>query len=156
MPLTDGVSHVATITDDLDRMIDFYRRVFDADLFGEVMEEEGLRHALIRLSDSAMLHPFEVPFVEPDDRREMFTRGRLDHFGVTVNTTEAFLEVRRRLQAEGEGVTDGDIRDFGAVYSLHFIDPDGVNCELNMWKPDLEERDMLDRKDWQIVELATA
>src|SRR5262245_37003454 len=156
MPLTDGVSHVATVTDDLDRMIAFYRRVFDAEVFGEVMEEEGLRHALIQLSDSAMLHPFEVPFVPADDRREMFTRGRVDHFGVTVTKTEDFLEIRRRLQAEGEGVTDGDIRDFGAIYSLHFVDPDGVNCEVNMWKPDAAQHEMLDRKDWQIVELVAS
>jgi catechol 2,3-dioxygenase-like lactoylglutathione lyase family enzyme len=153
MPLSDGISHVATVTDDLDRMVGFYQRVFDAELFGAVMEEEGLRHALICLNESVMLHPFEVPWVEGDDRREMFTRGRVDHFGVTVATVEALLEVRRRLQAEGEGVTDGEIRDFGAVYSLHYVDPDGVNLEVNMWKPNAAEHDMLQREDWTVVDL---
>jgi catechol 2,3-dioxygenase-like lactoylglutathione lyase family enzyme len=156
MRLSDGISHVATVTDDLDRMIDFYRRIFDADLFGDVMEEEGLRHALVRLSDTVMLHPFEVPFVEPDGRREMFQRGRVDHFGVTVPTVEALLEVRERLQAEGDGVTDGEIRDFGAVYSLHFFDPDGVGSEVNLWKADADAHEMLRREDWTVVELEPA
>ena len=152
MPLVDGVSHIATVTDDLDRMIGFYRRVFDAAVVGDVMEEEGLRHALIRLGPAVALHPFEVPGVRPDPRREMFDRGRVDHFGVTVPDMATLLEVRNRLRAEGEDQTDGEIRDFGALYSLHYVDPDGVHLEVNLFKDGWDEIDMLERADWTTIE----
>jgi hypothetical protein len=53
----------------------------------------------------------------------MFERGRIDHFGVTDPSVEALHEVRRRLPAEGEGTTDNEVRDFGPLYSLHYVDP---------------------------------
>ena len=154
MTLVDGISHVATVTEDLDRMADFYRRVFDAEI-GEVMEEEGLRHQLIFLGDQVALHPFEVSWKEPDQRFEMFDRGRLDHFGVTAPTVDAMLEIRRRLLAEddGAGATDGQIRDFGPLYSLHFVDPDGVHLEVNLFKDDWTERELIKREAWTVVEL---
>jgi catechol 2,3-dioxygenase-like lactoylglutathione lyase family enzyme len=156
MKLVDGISHVATVTEDLDRMIGFYQRVFDAAV-SDVMEEDGLRHALIYVGENVALHPFEVPWAELDDRRGMFARGRLDHFGLTVPTAEALFEVRDRLRAEngGEGATDSAIRDFGALFSLHYVDPDGVDLEVNLFKDDWTEREMLARKDWQTVELVT-
>src|SRR5512134_2660355 len=135
MKLVDGISHVATVTEDLDRMVAFYRRVFDAQV-SEVMEEEGLRHQLIYFGDQAALHPFEVPWKHIDQRFEMFDRGRLDHFGVTAPSVEALLEIRARLRAENDraGATDAQIRDFGAIYSLHYVDPDGVHLEVNLFK----------------------
>jgi len=151
MQLVKGISHVATVTEDLDRMIGFYRRVFDAQA-GEIMAEDGLRHALILLGDDVALHPFEVSWAQPDERREMFERGRLDHFGVTVPSASALEEVRRRLRAEGEGTTDGQVRDFGPLYSLHFVDPDGVHLEVNLFKDDWRPEQLLDRADWTVVD----
>lgn len=82
----------------------------------------------------------------------MFARGRVDHFGVTVPRAAALEEVRQRLLAEGDGTTDGEIRDFGALYSLHFVDPDGVGVEVNLFKSDWRPEQMLARKDWTTVE----
>jgi catechol 2,3-dioxygenase-like lactoylglutathione lyase family enzyme len=152
MKLVDGISHIATITDDLDRMAAFYQRVFDAEV-GEAMEDDGLRHQLIYLGDQVALHPFEVPWARPDQRFEMFDRGRLDHFGVTAPSMEALLEIRDRLAGENDGAGAGDatIRDFGPLYSLHFIDPDGVNLEVNVFKDDWIEMEMLHRDAWTVV-----
>ena len=157
MKLVDGISHVATVTEDLDRMVGFYQRVFDAEV-GEPMEEDGLRHQFVLLGDQVALHPFELSWKQPDQRFEMFDRGRIDHFGVTVPSVEALLEVRDRLLAEndGAGATDARIRDFGPLYSLHFVDPDGVHLEVNLFKEDWTEREMLDRAAWTIVELEPA
>jgi catechol 2,3-dioxygenase-like lactoylglutathione lyase family enzyme len=154
MKLVDGISHVATVTEDLDRMVAFYRRVFDAQV-SEVMVDEGLRHQLIFLGDQVALHPFELPGAQPDQRFEMFDRGRLDHFGVTAPSVEALLELRARLSAEndGAGATDAEIRDFGALYSLRYVDPDGVQLEVNLFKDDWTEREILQRQDWTTVEL---
>ena len=154
MKLVDGISHVATVTEDLDRMVGFYQRVFDAEVSG-VMEEEGLRHQMILLGDQVALHPFELSWVQPDQRFEMFDRGRLDHFGVTAPSVAALLEIRDRLLAErdGAGATDAQIRDFGSLYSLHYVDPDGVNLEVNLFKEDWTELEILKREDWTVVDL---
>lgn len=152
MPLTDGVSHIATMTDDIDRLVDFYRRVFDAETLFD-MKEEGLRHAAIDLGGTTVLHAFHVPWVPADDRREMFGRGRIDHYGITVTSVDALLEVRRRLEAEGDDATDGHIRDFGPVYSLHFVDPDGVHLEANLFKGTWGSQPVLAREDWTVVDL---
>jgi len=152
MPLTTGFSHVATLTDDLDRLVDFYRRVFDAETLFEAVDD-GVAHAAIDVGGGIVLHAFHVPFVAPDDRREIFQRGRIDHFGVTVPTVEALLEVRRRLQAEGDDATDGSVRDFGPVYSLHAVDPDGVHLEVNLFKGTWGIEPTRPPSEWTVVEL---
>lgn len=63
MALLNGIHHLATLTADMDRLIGFYERVFDARLLLD-MEEEGLRHAFIELGPSTVLHPFQIPGVE--------------------------------------------------------------------------------------------
>jgi catechol 2,3-dioxygenase-like lactoylglutathione lyase family enzyme len=155
MPLTDGFSHVASVTDDVDRLVGFYHRVFDAPVLFD-MEEEGLRHAAIDVGANVVLHAFHVPWAPGDDRRAMFERGRTDHYGLTVPTMEALIEVRRRLLAEGDGVTDGDVRDFGPVYSLHYVDPDGVHLEVNLFKSSWGSESILPRADWTSLDLETA
>jgi catechol 2,3-dioxygenase-like lactoylglutathione lyase family enzyme len=152
MPLTEGFSHVATMTDDVDRLLGFYLRVFEAEAMFD-FEEDGVRHAAIDVGGTLVVHAFHVPWVPKDDRREVFERGRIDHFGLTVPTAEVLLEVRRRLQAEGEGVTDGEVRDFGPVYSLHFVDPDGMNLEVNLMKDTWGVQPVLPQAEWTIVDL---
>jgi catechol 2,3-dioxygenase-like lactoylglutathione lyase family enzyme len=153
VPLTDGFSHVASVTDDVDRLVGFYQRVFDAPVLFD-MEEEGLRHAAIDIGANVVLHAFHVPWAPGDDRREMFERGRTDHYGLTVRSMEALLEIRRRLKAEGPDSTDGAVRDFGPVYSLHYVDPDGVHLEVNLFKDTWgsPSHPILPRAEWTIVE----
>lgn len=138
-------------------MAAFCQRIFDAQV-SEVMEEEGLRHQLIYVGEQVALHPFELSWRQPEQRFEMFDRGRLDHFGVTAPSVDALLEIRDRLLAErdGEGATDAQIRDFGALYSLHYVDPDGVNLEVNLFKDAWIEREMLKREAWTTVDLEPA
>jgi catechol 2,3-dioxygenase-like lactoylglutathione lyase family enzyme len=149
--LTTGFSHIATLTDDVDRLVDFYRRVFDAEPMFDLVED-GLRHAAIDVGGGEVLHAFHVPWATNDDRREMFERGRIDHYGVTVPNAETLIEVRRRLQAEGDGVTDGEFRDFGPVYSLHFVDPDGIHAEVNLFKGTWGSEPVLPRSQWTVVD----
>lgn len=48
LPLLDDIHHLTFVTADMDRLISFYERVFDARKTVD-LEEEGLRHAFIRL-----------------------------------------------------------------------------------------------------------
>jgi hypothetical protein len=85
------------------------------------LEEEGLRHAFIAVGPHTVLHPFQVPGVEPPDEQPTFDRGRLDHFALNAASEEAFRAARRRLVAEG--ASDGSVTDMGSLLLLSFSDP---------------------------------
>jgi catechol 2,3-dioxygenase-like lactoylglutathione lyase family enzyme len=124
MAVVDGLHHIAFLTADLDRLIAFYERTFDAEVIGD-REDGGRRHALIAIGEHTVLHPFEVPADRVPGRQAMFERGRLDHLAFNAATQDAFLEIRRRLIAEGAHATSGGlVTDMGgSVWSFSFHDP---------------------------------
>jgi len=130
MTLLNGVNHVAILTKDLDRFVEFYTDVFGVDVvFAE--ETPAFRHAILRVGADSWLHPAEVPgSAHGDALPAMFDRGHLDHFGVTAASADAFETVRARLVERG--ASDGDVDDLGAFHSLWFEDPDGMRGEITM------------------------
>jgi len=131
MALTSGANHVALVTDDLDRLIEFYASVFEADVFAD-MTEGPVRHALIDLGAGMALHPFEFAGRATDGPYgEMFERGHVDHVALNVTDELTFGQLRRRLVEVG--ASDGTMTDFGAVRTVSFRDPDGWWGEIAIW-----------------------
>jgi catechol 2,3-dioxygenase-like lactoylglutathione lyase family enzyme len=121
--LINGVNHLTFITADMDRLIAYYQRVFEARVTLD-LEEEGLRHVFIEVGPHTVLHPFQIPGVEPQGHQQpMFQRGRLDHFALNAASYQAFQELRRRIM--NEGADDGVVIDMGSLLLLSFTDPDG-------------------------------
>lgn len=129
MPLTTGCSHVALVTEDLDRLIAFYRDVLGGEVT-LVMDEGDVRHAFVDLGGGFALHPFEVrgPNEHATGLPQMFGRGHLDHLAISVADEETFQTLRRRLVEAG--ASDGTVTDFGSLRSVWFTDPDGMGCEI--------------------------
>lgn len=151
MRLVDGVHHVTFLTEDMDRLLAFYVRVFDADVTLD-MTEEGLRHAFLKVGPHTVLHPFLLlagPVPPPPS--PMFSRGRLDHFALLAPSEEAFRELRHRLEAEG--AAEGDVRDMGSLWIMGFFDPDGASHEVILQRPGFAESDVLERAAWTTVTL---
>lgn len=147
--MLDGIHHITTLTADIDRLIAFYERVFDAAVTVD-LEEEGLRHVFIELGPGTVLHPFQVPGVEvPQEEIPMFARGRLDHFGLNAASETAFRELGRRVVLEGAG--DGTVTDMGPFLSFSFTDPDGAGHEVMWVKPDSPWQATRRRADWTTV-----
>ena len=133
--LLNGVNHVGLITNDTERLVAFYRDVFEAEVDGEVSEGEGMRLTFIRIGDAAELNVFEISGnTEADRQTPMFGRGRIDHLGLQAASLDAFEEIRRRLIARG--AADEFVTDFGAILSLFFTDPDGLEGEVCVANPD--------------------
>lgn len=132
MPLTSGINHVALVTQDIDRFIEFFASVFDAEVRA-AMTEGPVRHALIDVGGGTTLHPFELSGrpADPVDQ-DMFGRGRLDHVALNVDETETFEMLRRRLVERT--ASDGVATDFGVVRTVAFKDPDGGWYEIAHWK----------------------
>jgi catechol 2,3-dioxygenase-like lactoylglutathione lyase family enzyme len=128
MILVSGVHHVAVVTADLDRFIDFYTDVFEMPvIFQETTP--AFRHALLRAGPTSVLHAAEMPEnVHSAGLPDMFGRGHIDHFALNVPTESAFQIIRRKLIAGC--MSDGAIFDLGPVRSLAFSDPDGMHVEV--------------------------
>jgi catechol 2,3-dioxygenase-like lactoylglutathione lyase family enzyme len=149
LPLLNDIHHLTFITADLDRLIAFYERVFGARVTVD-LEEEGLRHAFIEVGPHTVLHPFQVPGVEPPGTQPMFQRGRLDHFALNAASEEAFGELRRRVVAEEAG--DGVVMDMGSLLNFGFTDPDGGQHEVVWVKPGVPVEAGLRRAEWSRLE----
>jgi catechol 2,3-dioxygenase-like lactoylglutathione lyase family enzyme len=136
--LLDGFNHVAVLTNDSDRLQDFYREVFDAKVTRDGAEPgapAGVRLTIIQISPHAELNVFEIDGnTEADRQVPMFGRGRLDHMALQAESIEAFETIRQRLI--DRGAADEFVTDFGPILSLFFRDPDGLECEVCVPNPD--------------------
>lgn len=135
-PQTAGFNHVATLTADLDRYVDFYRRVFGAVLLSMTeARPDHPRMAIIDVGGGAHIGAFEVPAEAIiGDRRRIGGRGPVDHYGLAVPSMADLEAVRDRLVAEG--ASSGEINDFGSAVSVFFRDPDGAELEVCCLKVD--------------------
>lgn len=133
--LLDGINHVAILTSDTARFVEFYREVFGAEVSGEMrMGDTGVL-TFVDIGDQREINLFEVHGNSEAQRQTpMFGRGRLDHLGLQAASLEAFEEIRRRLIARG--AADEFVTDFGPVLSVFFRDPDGLEGEVCVANPD--------------------
>jgi catechol 2,3-dioxygenase-like lactoylglutathione lyase family enzyme len=133
--LLAGFNHVAIITADRERFIQFYSDVFGAVVTGEQrMGDEGVL-TFVEIGEQREINLFEVRGNSEAHRQTpMFGRGRIDHLGLQASSLEAFTEIRRRLMALG--ASDEFVTDFGPVLSLFFRDPDGLEAEVCVPNPD--------------------
>src|SRR3954470_557775 len=138
--LLSGFNHVATLTNDSDRLHAFYREVFDAKVVrdgNEFADKPGPRMSVINIGPGAELNVFQIEGnTEADRQTPMFGRGRIDHLAVQAASVEAFEEARRRLM--DRGAADDFVTDFGSILSVFFRDPDGLECELTVPNPDVQ------------------
>ena len=138
MPITTGFNHVATMTPDLDRYIEFYSEVFGAKVIAHTKGWEGHpRMAIIHVGGLSELNVFEV---DADsiigERTAMGGRGPIDHFALMVDSEEALEGLRTKLA--GLGSSPGEITDFGSALSVFFRDPDGMELEVVYHKPEFD------------------
>lgn len=128
MNLVSGIHHVAVVTADIDRFIEFYTDVFEMPvIFQETTP--AFRHALLRAGASSVLHAAEMPDnVHSSGLPDMFGRGHIDHLALNIPTESAFQIIRRKLI--DRGVSDGAISNLGPVLNLSLNDPDGMQIEV--------------------------
>jgi catechol 2,3-dioxygenase-like lactoylglutathione lyase family enzyme len=145
--LLDGFNHVATLTNDTDRLVAFYRDVFEAEVRRDGPEKPvddetdpdaaAVRLTIIDIGPRAELNVFQIDGnTEAQRQTPMFGRGRLDHLAVQAASLEAFETIRARLIERG--AADEFVTDFGPVLSLFFRDPDGLECEVCVPNPDAQ------------------
>jgi catechol 2,3-dioxygenase-like lactoylglutathione lyase family enzyme len=133
--LLDGFNHVAILTADTARFVEFYRDVSGAEVLGQQrMGDEGVL-TFVEVGGQREINLFEVRGnAEAQRQTPMFGRGRIDHLGLQAASLDAFGEIRHRRIARG--AADEFVTDFGPVLSLFFRDPDGLEGEVCVPNPD--------------------
>ena|SRR5437588_7604130 len=129
--LLDGINHIAWISKDAARLGRFYAEVFDADVGPTRTHgtDGNETMTIIRIGPHTALNIFVIEGnTEPERQTPMWGRGRIDHFGLQATSAEAFTTIRQRLI--DKAASDGTINDFGAVHSIFFRDPDGLEGEV--------------------------
>lgn len=151
MDLLAGINHAALLSADVDRLAEFYVRVFDAKVALD-MTEGSLRILLIDVGRGATLAVFQIEGKEvPRGGLPEFGRGRHDHVALNATDERAFRELRRRLVAEG--ASDGVVTDVGPAQQFGFTDPDGWQSEVLWMKPGDSWASHRRPADWLIVEV---
>jgi catechol 2,3-dioxygenase-like lactoylglutathione lyase family enzyme len=131
--LTSGFNHVAVMTADTARFVDFYEEVFEAEVLGSQEFPEG-RLTFVKVGPDSEFNVFQVDGnTEAERQTPMMGRGRLDHLALHAPSLEAFEEIRRRLM--DKGAADDFVTDFGPILSMFFRDPDGLECEVCVANP---------------------
>ena len=130
MPISTGFNHVATLTPDLDRLVEFHVKAFGAEVTFEMeAREDHPRMSVLDLGGGGALNVFEAPEDEiVGERRKMGGRGAIDHFAVAVDSRETLEATRDRLVELGADI--GEIQRLGSEWSLFFRDPDGMELEV--------------------------
>lgn len=130
MPITDGFDHIATLTPDLDRFVDWYGQVFGAEVvFSMEAEGDHPRMKILDMGGGAAFNCFEVgPEAIIGDRRRIGARGAIDHFGIRVPDLPTLEAVKGRLVDAGADI--GEIQRLGDCWSLFFRDVDGMELEV--------------------------
>ncbi len=141
--LTAGIDHVATITNDADRLQRFYVENFGASIEFDGPEfPGGPRMTIINIGPDCEFNVFEIEGnTEADNQTPMYGRGRIDHIGLLAASLEEFSEIRTRLMAAG--ATDGIVTVFGRKLSLFFRDPDRMECEVLVANPDFDHENVI-------------
>ncbi len=130
MPISTGFNHVATVTADLDRAVDFYRAVFDAAITLEIpARDDHPRMVALDLGGGSVLNVAETtPDAIIGDRAQQGGRGPIDHYGIAVDSHQTLQAVRDRLVTANADI--GEINQLGDIWSLFFRDPDGMELEV--------------------------
>jgi catechol 2,3-dioxygenase-like lactoylglutathione lyase family enzyme len=134
-PLVTGFDHVSTSSKDVERLTEFYRRVFGLEpLPGFPMATpDGRKIVLIPLPNGTTLQATEValpdapPTLVPP-AAVFYGTARFDHASFLARDGAAFDDLLARLLAES--ATTGDIRTFGKQRYFAFTDPDGYLAEV--------------------------
>lgn len=132
-PTTDGtespiasINHIALMTVDLDRLVDFYTQVFGAQVLARA--EGQPRKCFLRLTPDTNLHVFEDPQAAAKPTDHPFDEGSINHFALQASDPDAFIRIRDTLIAQGRATKT--VHDAPGLYTIFATDPDGLLIEV--------------------------
>ena len=141
MPRYTGINHLAMVTGRMDDTIAFWRDLLGMRLVAG-LGHPGYRHYFFSISPMDMLAFFEWPGADPLDEKDHGApvRGKVgfDHLSIGVEDEDALWEVKDRLEAAGQWVSE--VVDHGFIHSIYAFDPNGIAIEFSAPVPGVDLR----------------
>jgi catechol 2,3-dioxygenase-like lactoylglutathione lyase family enzyme len=139
-PRWHGVNHLALVTPDMDATVRFYHGVLGMRLVATLMAGP-IRHYFFEIAPGNTVAFFEwkgAPTLAKQAGVPTAVPTQLDHLAFDVPHESTLVELRRRLEEAGCGVTE--VIDHGIMRSVYFTDPNGIALEASWWAVDVTSR----------------
>ena len=127
------IEHVALWTEDLERLVSFFRTYFGArvgDLYTNA--SKGFQSRFVTFDGGARLEIMSTSTHDPVKYDAGAQRMGLTHLAVSVGSEERVDELTRQLRTDGYPVLDGPRRTGDGYYESVVLDPDGNRIEVTV------------------------
>jgi catechol 2,3-dioxygenase-like lactoylglutathione lyase family enzyme len=152
-PLLRGIHHLALVTDDMKKTLDFYVRVLGMPLVHGLRTPaargahgEGtppyaaIPHFFLDMGGDSLLAFFEYPKTVPKGDRDAL--GAMQHVSFACGPRR-HREILERLKANGVAITAGPLVSIPpAIVSFYFFDPNGIRLEIVCDPRNSDEEDL--------------
>ena len=130
------IEHVAVRCREMDTSIDFYSKMFGAEIMFRRKMPEGKEITYLKIGDAILELMSMGPAAEPVDSRDHYG---FHHFGIKVNDFETIYEDLRAKGAEFLGEPFSPTEGFRLLF---LKDPNGTVIELASRDPNIMKKSM--------------
>ena len=152
-PLLRGIHHLALVTDDMKKTLDFYVRVLGMPIVHGLRTPiargahgagtppyPSIPHFFLDMGGDSLLAFFEYPKAEPKVDRDAL--GAMQHVSFACGP-KRHAEILERLKANGAAITAGPLVSIPpAIVSFYFFDPNGIRLEIVCDPRNSDEEDL--------------
>jgi catechol 2,3-dioxygenase-like lactoylglutathione lyase family enzyme len=142
-----GLNHVAYLTHDTAKTVEFYTGVLGMRLVGHALDDkvestgeaQRFLHTFFEMDDGSCVAFFELEGLADEADRTIVPKW-VRHIALTVPSPKALEEARERLVAAGMDVI-GPVDHEGIWSSIYFFDHNDVRVELTHQRRPLDDAD---------------
>ncbi|HXR85474.1 MAG TPA: VOC family protein [Stellaceae bacterium] len=152
-PLLRGIHHLALVTDDMKRTLDFYVRVLGMPIVHGLRTPvargahgqgtppyASIPHFFLDMGGDSLLAFFEYPKTAPKVDRDAL--GAMQHVSFACGP-KRHREILERLKANGTEITGGPLVSIPpAIVSFYFFDPNNIRLEVVCDPRNADEADL--------------
>lgn len=142
-----GLNHVAYLTHDTAKTVDFYTNVLGMRLVGHALDDkvgstgepQRFLHTFFEMEDGSCIAFFELDGLA-DDPDQTIVPAWVRHIALKVDSPEALQGARQRLGDAGVDVI-GPVDHEGIWWSIYFFDHNDIRLELTYQRRPLGDDD---------------